>query len=83
MGRIASNYYIDCETMSYFMSNLKPEIRESTLLYHMANASEFKQLEPRKEEIEELRNMCANTRIVDVDKNEITDSFSKVLLLFE
>lgn len=28
MGRIASNYYIDVETMSYFMENLKPHTSE-------------------------------------------------------
>jgi replicative superfamily II helicase len=27
MGRIASNYYINVETMSYFMENLKPTLR--------------------------------------------------------
>lgn len=42
MGRIASNYYINCETMSYFMENLKPTIREEVFLFHLANASEFK-----------------------------------------
>ena len=36
MGRIASNYYINVETMSYFMSNLRPNTREEMLLYHLA-----------------------------------------------
>jgi len=42
MGRIASNYYINVDTMSYFMENLKPNIREEIFLYHLANANEFK-----------------------------------------
>jgi replicative superfamily II helicase len=42
MGRIASNYYINVETMSYFMENLKPNLRDEIFLYHLANASEFK-----------------------------------------
>ena len=29
MGRIACNYYINCQTMSYFMSNFRPEQRET------------------------------------------------------
>lgn len=54
MGRIASNYYINCDTMSYFMANLNPNIREEIFLLHLASASEFKQLDARKEEAEEL-----------------------------
>lgn len=50
MGRIASNYYINVETMSYFMANLKPNTREDMILYHLSQASEFKQLDARKEE---------------------------------
>ena len=42
MGRVASNYYINVETMSYFMENLRPNIRDSIVLLHLANASEFK-----------------------------------------
>ena len=55
MGRIASNYYINVETMSYFMSNLRPNTREEMLLYHLAQATEFKQLDARKEEHNELK----------------------------
>ena len=36
MGRIASNYYIDVETMSYFMANLRPTTRDEMLLYHLS-----------------------------------------------
>ena len=55
MGRIASNYYINVQTMSYFMANLTPNTREEMILYHLAQASEFKQLEARKEEHAELK----------------------------
>ena len=36
MGRIACNYYINCQTMSYFMANLQANQRESLFLYHLA-----------------------------------------------
>jgi activating signal cointegrator complex subunit 3 len=36
MGRVASNYYINCETMGYFMGNLLPHTRSEMILYHMA-----------------------------------------------
>ena len=55
MGRIACNYYVDCSTMSYFMSNLNAYTKQIQFLYHLAQASEFKQLEARKEEHEELK----------------------------
>ena len=42
MGRIASNYYIDCDTMSGFMANLKPFTQEESFLRYLAEASEFK-----------------------------------------
>jgi preprotein translocase subunit Sec63 len=60
MGRIASNYYVDVGTMSYFMENLKPTIRDELLLFHLANASEFKQLDARKEEYEELKYLAGD-----------------------
>ena len=83
MGRIASNYYINVETMSYFMANLQPHTSEEMFLYHLAHASEFKQLEARKEEMEELTHMFKTIRYVDVDKGEINESHAKVLILFE
>lgn len=51
MGRISCNYYINCQTMNNFMSNLNMNTREDLFLYHLSQASEFKQLEARKDEI--------------------------------
>lgn len=83
MGRIASNYYIDVETMSYFMANLRPTTRDEMLLYHLSQASEFKQLDARKEEFEELKILVAESRIVEVDKATFNEAHTKVLVLFE
>jgi len=83
MGRIASNYYIQVKSMSLFMENLKPNIREEIFLYHMAHSSEFEQLEPRKDELQELKVLAEDCRFVEVDKGEINAPFAKVLLLFE
>ena len=83
MGRIASNYYINVETMSYFMSNLRPNTREEMLLYHLAQASEFKQLEARKEEHNELKQLVAECQYVEVDKAAFNEAHTKVLVLFE
>ena len=54
MGRIASNYYINTETMSYFMAHIGPSTRPEMILEHLSHASEFKQLDARKEETQEL-----------------------------
>jgi len=54
MGRIASNYYINTETMSYFMDRIKPTTQPQSILDHLAHATEFKQLDARKEEVAEL-----------------------------
>ena len=83
MGRIACNYYINCQTMSYFMANLKANIREAIFLYHLAQASEFKQLDARKEEQEELKYLCQNVKFVEIDKACFNEAHTKVLILLE
>ena len=83
MGRIASNYYINVDTMSYFMENLKPHTSDEYFLYHLAHADEFKQLEARKEEFEELKLLMNDIRYVTVDKTCFNESYTKVLVLLE
>ena len=83
MGRIASNYYINVETMSYFMTNLMPHTGDELFLYHLAHADEFKQLEARKEEYEELKLLMNDIRYVQVDKTCFNESHTKVLVLLE
>jgi replicative superfamily II helicase len=83
MGRIACNYYIECGTMSYFMANLNQYTNEQQFLYHLAQASEFKQLEARKDEHEELKYLVQDIQFVDVDKNCFNEAFTKVLVLLE
>ena len=83
MGRIASNYYINVGTMSYFMENLKAHTSEEMFLYHLAHADEFKQLDARKEEFEELKLIMNDIRYVQVDKTCFNESYTKVLVLFE
>jgi activating signal cointegrator complex subunit 3 len=83
MGRIASNYYINTETMASFMANLKAHTQENMLLFHLAQATEFKQLEARKEEYEEMKQLCAETKYVEVDKQCFNEAHTKVLCLIE
>lgn len=83
MGRIACNYYINCQTMSYFMSNLHAQQREALFLYHLAQASEFTQLEARKDELDELKHLCQDMKFVEIDKASYNEAHTKVLVLLE
>ena len=83
MGRIASNYYINVETMSYFMENLKPHTQEPQFLYHLAQAHEFKQLDARKDEMQELGLLMNDIRYFEIDKAELNMSHTKVFILLE
>ena len=83
MGRIACNYYINCQTMSYFMSNFSATQGEALFLYHLAQASEFKQLEARKDEEQELKTLCGLMKYVEIDKSCFNEAHTKVLVLLE
>lgn len=83
MGRIASNYYINVETMSYFMANLTATTAEERLLFHLSQASEFKQLDARKEEFEEMKQLCGECQYVQIDRTCYNEAHTKVLCLIE
>lgn len=83
MGRIASNYYINTDTMSYFMANLKPTTQPMAILDHLAHANEFKQLDARREEIPELGLLLPECELVEVSKDVVNEAPTKVLMLFE
>jgi len=65
------------------MSNVTPQIRESLFLYHLSQASEFQQLEARKEEQEEMKYLCQDVKFVDIDKTGYAQADTKVLVLLE
>ena len=46
------------------MENLKAHTSEEMFLYHLAHADEFKQLDARKEEFEELKLLMNDIRYV-------------------
>mmetsp|Transcript_32792 Transcript_32792/g.32017 ORF Transcript_32792/g.32017 Transcript_32792/m.32017 type:complete len:192 (+) Transcript_32792:119-694(+) len=83
MGRIASNYYINVETMQYFLENLKPTLREETFLLHLCSASEFKQLEARKEEMDELKLLANDMQYFEIDKASINEPAYKTQIVLE
>jgi len=65
------------------MINLKNVVRPEMILTHLAAASEFEQLEARKEEYEELKILCASPVYVEIDKKSYNEATTKVQILFE
>lgn len=65
------------------MAHLKPTTRPEMILDHLAHANEFKQLDARKEENQELQALVLECEMVEVDKNTFNEAPTKVLMLFE
>lgn len=53
------------------------------LLFHLAQATEFKQLDARKEEFEEMKMLVSECRVVEVQKESFNEAHTKVLCLLE
>ena len=45
--------------------------------------TEFKQLDARKDEMEELKHLAGDLTLFEIDKNSYNESYAKVLILFE
>ena len=67
--------------MKNFMSNLKMNTREYLFLYHLLQVSEFKKLEARKDEIQELKLLCQDVVFVEIDKTQFNDTYTNFLVL--
>lgn len=52
-------------------------------MYHLSQACEFKQLEARREEYEELKLLCQDVTFVEIDKACFNEAHTKVLVLLE
>lgn len=52
-------------------------------MFHLAQSSEFKQLDARKEEHEELKRLVQDIRYFEIDKACFNEAHVKVLVLFE
>lgn len=54
LGRTASYYYINFDTIEVFNELIKPSMTESDIISMMCLASEFQQIQVRQEELEDL-----------------------------
>jgi activating signal cointegrator complex subunit 3 len=76
LGRIASHYYINCETIEVILANLRieadkskriQEIDSKDLITIVAQATEFEQLSSKPEEEEELKRLKKDFAWLEID----------------
>ena len=58
LGRIASNYYISCNTVEVFNTILQPRMTEADVLFALSMSSEFENIVSRPEEGFELKKLA-------------------------
>ena len=57
LGRIAAKYYITYKTIETFNGKLKSQMSEADILHVFSQASDFEQIIPRDNEVQELKKM--------------------------
>eukprot|EP00189_Rhodosorus_marinus_P000412 CAMPEP_0113954824 /NCGR_PEP_ID=MMETSP0011_2-20120614/863_1 /TAXON_ID=101924 /ORGANISM="Rhodosorus marinus" /LENGTH=2024 /DNA_ID=CAMNT_0000964187 /DNA_START=187 /DNA_END=6261 /DNA_ORIENTATION=- /assembly_acc=CAM_ASM_000156 len=81
LGRVASHFYVSHGTISSWNENLHGDSKESDVLLAVANASEFEQVRPREEEMEELTSLVRHACEVSVSAGLDTYAGKVVTLL--
>ena len=72
LGRTASQFYINHETIEVFNEMMKPVMKEDEILDMLSRAQEFEQLKVRDDELDELDNLthdCAEVRVAGGSEN--------------
>ena len=83
LGRTASNFYIDHETVQTFNEHLNEHIDEPGLLAVVCQAHEFENIMVREEELEELEELLRRAcRILPV-KGGVENKYGKVNILLQ
>eukprot|EP00916_Digyalum_oweni_P005755 GHVL01009972.1.p1 GENE.GHVL01009972.1~~GHVL01009972.1.p1 ORF type:complete len:1298 (-),score=239.47 GHVL01009972.1:4009-7524(-) len=85
LGRIASRYYIDWETIEMFQKSLRRGLSDSGVLKTFACAKEFENLKLRDDEVDELERLKRDSRVVKVPVDVTLDDNvqGKVVILLE
>lgn len=82
LGRIASNYYINYESIVVFNVMLKPKMTEADVFATIASAKEFSQMQSREteqQELDQLKQFSAPCSI----KTETSNTSGKVNILLQ
>ncbi|OTF77003.1 activating signal cointegrator 1 complex subunit 3-like protein, partial [Euroglyphus maynei] len=81
LGRIASHFYIQYETIVHLNEQLRDVMDIGNILDLMSSASEFHQLRIREEEIEQLQNLWTKCKFTI--KGDLTSTDTKVNILMQ
>ncbi|KAH9528174.1 activating signal cointegrator 1 complex subunit [Dermatophagoides farinae] len=81
LGRIASHFYIQYETIVHLNEQLRDVMDIGNILHLMSSASEFHQLRIREEEIEQLQNLWTQCKFKI--KGDLTSTDTKVNILMQ
>ncbi|XP_068216026.1 U5 small nuclear ribonucleoprotein 200 kDa helicase [Palaemon carinicauda] len=81
LGRIASYFYITCETMGVYNQQLKPTLSEIELFRVFSQSSEFKNIMVREEEKLELKKLME--RVPIPIKESVEEPSAKVNILLQ
>ena len=81
LGRIASHFYIQYETIVHFNENLRDVMDIGNIFHLMSSASEFHQLRVREEEIEQLQNLWSKCKFMI--NGDLTSTDTKINILMQ
>jgi activating signal cointegrator complex subunit 3 len=82
LGRVASHYYIQYETISMFNEQVKNTISDADIFNAAAHASEFENITQRDEEMEELGRLEEDSCFLEV-KGGVENQYGKVNILLQ
>eukprot|EP00056_Hartaetosiga_gracilis_P020004 m.17114 g.17114 ORF g.17114 m.17114 type:complete len:2059 (+) comp8097_c0_seq2:2-6178(+) len=83
LGRTASNFYINHESIELYNEHFKPTMTEAEILVMLSMSSEFEQIKVREEEISELQTMFRNCCYIQPVKGGYENSHGKVNILLQ
>ena len=82
LGRVASHYYINHQTVAHFNENLVDSMSEPEILCLLAQSSEFENVMSREEEFPELDELMNSHCVIDV-KGGVENKHGKVNILLQ
>ena len=83
LGRVASNFYIEHETMEIFGKELSNTMSRKKILSMISQAHEFSQIAVREDEFPELENLRDNCCMVLPIDGNVENSHGKVNILLQ
>ena len=82
LGRVASHYYIQYETIRMFNEQVTSTISDAEIFSVVAQANEFENITQRDEEMEELNRLEVDTCFLEV-KGGVENQYGKVNILLQ